>query len=122
MEIGPMGLIGPLGPIGDVIYCSDEDFKTLVMLGEKLTRHAALMTLMLPEEAEKVLPTELTDTIAERHAKELLDKLNNEFTTQEAYDAGESLNMGKSTVKDHLSFALENKLIERLERGKYRKL
>ena len=105
----------------EILYCSDDDFRILVTLAEKLLRHAALMTLLLPEE-EQTLPTQLTDKLAERHAKELLDKLGAEFTTGEAYDAGDSLEMGKSTVKDHLSFALENKLIERLERGKYRKL
>ena len=87
----------------------------------ELEKPAEQMTLLLPEE-EQMLPTQLTDKLAERHAKELLDKLEEEFTTQEAYDVGEALEMGKSTVKDHLSLALESKLIERWERGKYRKL
>lgn len=52
----------------------------------------------------------------------LLDKLGAEFTTQEAYDAGDSLEMGKSTVMDHLTFCRQNKLIERFARGRYRKL
>ena len=107
--------------VPEILYCNDEDFKTLVMLAEKLLRHAALMTLLLPEE-EEMLPTQLTDTLAVRHAKELLDKLGAEFTTQEAYDAGDSLEMGKSTVMDHLTFCRQNKLIERFARGRYRKL
>ena len=112
----------PEKAIPEVLYCSDTDFRTLVTLSEKLLRHAALMTLLLPEDSESPLPAQLTDKLAVRHAKDLLEKLDNEFSTKEAYDIGESLEMGKSTVKDHLSFALENKLIVRLERGKYRKL
>ena len=50
------------------------------------------------------------------------EKLNDEFTTQEAYDVGDSLEMGNSTVMDHLTFCRKNKLIERLARGRYRKL
>ena len=69
-----------------------------------------------------IASTQLTDTLAVRHAKELLDKLGAEFTTQEAYDAGDSLEMGKSTVMDHLTFCRQNKLIERFARGRYRKL
>jgi hypothetical protein len=35
--------------LSPILYCHDEDFKTLVMLAEKLLRHAALMALLFPK-------------------------------------------------------------------------
>ena len=103
------------------LYCGDDDFKTLVMLAEKLLRHAALMTLLLPEE-EQILQTEMAEGVAERHAKELLDKLGDTFTTKEAIELGETLEMARTTVMEHLRMCCRNKVIKKLERGRYCKL
>ena len=105
----------------EVMYCGEEDFRTLVTLAEKLLRHAALMTLLLPEEDE-ILPAEMVDGLAERHAKELLEKLGDTFTTQEALEKGETLEMKRTTVMDHLSMCCQNKVIKKLGRGRYCKL
>lgn len=108
-------------PTNPILYCSDTDFHTLVLLAEKLTRHAALMTLMLPEE-EKLLDTQVTSSLAERHADKLLDSLSYEFTTADAIQAGKALEMEQSTVRDHLALCCENKTIVRTKRGHYKKL
>ena len=110
-----------LHPANPILYCSDTDFHTLVLLAEKLTRHAALMTLMLPEE-EKLLDTQVTSSLAERHADKLLDSLSDEFTTADAIQAGKALEMEQSTVRDHLALCCENKTIVRTKRGHYKKL
>ena len=108
-------------PLPDVLYCSDEDFHTLVMLAEKLLYHAALVTLMLPEEAENPLKAEIRSVTDER-TKDLLDLLPEMFTTSEAIAAGNSIGMEKRTVEDHLRVSCENKSIVRINRGKYKKV
>ena len=120
MEIGPMGLIGPLGPIGDVIYCSDEDFKTLVMLAEKLTRHAALMTLMLPEE-EKLLDSQVKSKKAE-NVENWFEALGEKFTTAKAIEVGKQLGKSDRTIADWIKTMLEDKKIVKTNKGLYQKV
>lgn len=103
-----------------ILYCHDEDFKTLVMLAEKLTRHAALMTLMLPEE-EKVLDTQVVSDAQDR-AEQLIESLGEKFTTQEAVEAGEALGMKKRSVMRYLSDACERKRIVKTNVGQYQQL
>ena len=124
MEVGPMGLIGPLGPIGDVVYCSDEDFKTLVMLAEKLTRHAALMTLMLPEE-EKVLETQVVSPQkkeSEERVQVLYDALPKKFSKKEAFEIAATLEIEERSLENYLKNLVERKMIVRLKLGMYQKV
>ena len=124
MEVGPMGLIGPLGPIGDVVYCSDEDFKTLVMLAEKLTRHAALMTLMLPEE-EKVLETQVVSPQkkeSEERVQVLYDALPKKFSKKEATEIAATLEIEERSLENYLKNLVERKMIVRLKLGMYQKV
>lgn len=71
-----------------VLYCSDDDFHTLVTLAEKLLRHAARIALALPEEDNP-----LQATIRQRNTKAstLLSLLPNEFTTAQAVELAASL-------------------------------
>ena len=104
-----------------IMYCSDDDFRTLVMLAEKLTRHAALMTLMLPEEKESALTTQVVSDAQER-AEQLIESLGEKFTTQEAVEAGEALGMKKRSVMRYLSDACERKRIIKTNVGQYQKV
>ena len=99
-----------------VLYCSDEDFRTLVMLSEKLLRHAGLMVLMLNRvEKKEVVPHRNTK------ATGLLDMLPAEFTTAEAVIVGKELGVTERAIRLRLKVAVENKVIRRTTRGKYRK-
>lgn len=100
-----------------ILYCHDEDFKTLVMLAEKLLRHAALMALLLPEE-EELLPAQIISEAQDR-AEQLLEKLGEKFTTQEAVEAGETLGMKKRSVERYLTTLREQKRIVRERNGEY---
>ena len=121
-----MGLIGPLGPIGDVVYCSDEDFKTLVMLAEKLLRHAALMTLLLPEE-EQMLETQIVSDEdhhnVENRANQLYDLMPDKFSTSEAYAMGlKEMGRKSRTIDKYLGYLVENKRIINSAKGIYEKV
>jgi hypothetical protein len=113
--------LGAVPPSPEVLYCSDEDFKTLVMLAEKLTRHAALMTLMLPEDSNNPLPTQVRSDAAER-MEQLFESLPEKFTTKEAIDCSAGLGVDKRSVMRYLSDACDNKTIKRTSIGHYTKL
>ena len=111
------------GELNGVLYCSDEDFRTLVMLSEKLLRHAALMMLMLPDEAENPLKAEIksVDELQNR-VDELCEKLPDEFGTAEALAIGEEMDISGRAVEKYLKILVENKQIEREKKGYYKKL
>lgn len=99
-----------------VLYCSDEDFRTLVMLSEKLLRHAGLMVLMLNHE-EKKEPVQHRNT----KATGLLDMLPAEFTTAEAVIVGKELGMSERGVRLRLTNGVAENILRRTTKGKYRK-
>ena len=105
----------------EVLYCSDADFHTLVMLAEKLTRHAALMTLMLPDNSNNPLPTQVRSDAAER-MEQLFQSLPEKFTTKEATECGIGIGVDKRSVMRYLSEACGSKLIKRTSIGHYTKL
>ena len=98
-----------------------EEFKTLVMLSEKLMRHAALMMLMLPDETENPLPAEIKSK-AENRAEQLLAALPETFGFAIAKEKCEEMNISERTLKRWLKAMVENKQIVRIEKGEYKKL
>jgi len=102
----------------DRIFCSDADFRTLLILTEKFLRYAANMLLLLPEEKSAI-----PQSRPQRNSKatNLIDLLPDQFTTAEAYLVGEKLGVTERTVKMHLTAAVNAKDIRRVGRGKYRK-
>ena len=107
-------------PLPEVVFCSDDDFHTIVMLAEKFLRHAALMTLMLPEE-EKMLDVQVRSDAADRK-EELFNILPEKFTTQEAVDAGAQLGIKKRSVTRYITDYCESGCIKRTCSGHYVKV
>ena len=99
-----------------VLYYSDQDFQTLATLSEKLLRHAATMLLLLTDDNS---PQQSTPRNTK--ASGLLDLLPNVFTTADAVLIGEELGVTERAVRLRLKVAVENKVIRRTTRGKYRK-
>ena len=99
-----------------VLYCSDEDFKTLVMLSEKLMRHAALMMLMLPDETESALPAQIGRPKQSNLLKELLPE---KFTTQDAIKLGEDNDLSERSVMRWISEAIKDKHVVKTSKGHY---
>lgn len=114
------------GECSDVVYCQDEDFRTLVMLSEKLLRHAALMTLMLPDEEEKLQElrpeSEARHQNVENRACELYGFLPEKFSTSEAYATGlERMGIKSRTVDKYLGYLVENEKLSNQTKGQYEK-
>ena len=113
----PEERISPIGPnLPEVLYCSDEDFKTLVMLAEKLMRHAALMMLMLPDETESALPAQIGRPKQSNLLKELLPE---KFTTQDAVKVGEDNSLSERSVMRWISEAIKDKQVVKTSQGHY---
>ncbi len=104
-----------------VLYCSDDDFKTLVILAEKFIRHLLDLALMLPEPKTPLHVNQLQRP-AQPRAQELLDLLPDKFTTKEAITVGSTIGMEKRTVEEHLTNACADKTIVRISRGTYQKV
>lgn len=109
-------------PLPEVLYCSDEDFRTLMMLAEKLLYHAALVTLMLPEESESALPVQIRSEVGTDRTEELLELLPKRFTFAEATKCGEQIEMMERMVSEYLKRSIAAKRIVRTSRGKYQKV
>ena len=106
----------------EVLYCSDEDFKTLVMLAEKLLRHAVDLTLMQPEE-KMVLPLNRVDLVseAERKAEAFWHDLPIAFSTTEALSLGKKNDIERRTVEKYLKILIDQKKVIRVRKGTYKK-
>ena len=100
----------------EVLYCSDTDFRTLVMLSEKLLRHAALMMLMLPEESEDPLQPQIGRA---KQSDLLSELLPDKFTTQEAVKIGEDNRISERSVMRWISDAIKDKKVVKISKGHY---
>ena len=110
-----------LPALPSVLYCSDDDFRTLVLFAEKLLRHAADLILMLPAE-KNPLPLNRIERSSSAKAHDLLYKLPDRFSRAEAAAIGADLGLAARTVNKYLALILEEKKISRLSRGNYKKV
>ena len=106
----------------EVLYCSDEDFKTLVMLSEKLMRHAALMMLMLPDETESALPAQITSPHIAEQQDDLLSRLPDNFTSKDIKTISEEMNVTDRTLRTRIDELIRAKQLVRIKPGHFRKL
>lgn len=111
----------PLPGFPEVLYCSDEDFRTLLIIGDKLLRHLLDLSMVLPAPANPLLigPTEHPTP---PRAEELLGLLPEKFTFSEAIKTGHQYGVSRATCGRYLSILCEQKSIVSVSRGKYQKI
>ena len=112
----------PEKAIPEVLYCSDTDFRTLVTLSEKLLRHAALMTLLLPEDSESPLPAQVASPRITEQQEDLLSRLPENFTSKDLKAVSDETGIAERTLRDRVNELLKSKKIVRLKLGHYRKV
>ena len=105
----------------DVLYCSDDDFRLLILFAEKLLRHAAQLVLLLPQ-SKSPLPLNRLERPKKMGTDDLLHQLPVKFTIKDAYLVGEQFGISQRTVKSRLQEACNDKKIIRTSTGRYRKL
>jgi len=105
------------------IVCTDEDFKTMMLLVEKLVNHMVEVLFLLPEEEQTDFSITMTDRQMEAKERRdaLLSVLPEEFTTKMAAAEGEKQGVPVSTVEKWLILWHKNGETERKAQGLYRK-
>lgn len=101
------------------VYCSDEDFKTMGMLSEQLLKHAAKLTLMLPDAKSRVRPGFAPLSRSEKKMLDLLGYLPERFSAAEAIETGEKMGFSRATVFRYLAHLEEIGAIVKGEHGLY---
>ncbi|MBR3647804.1 MAG: DUF3987 domain-containing protein, partial [Paludibacteraceae bacterium] len=104
------------------ITCSDDDFKTMMLLGEKLMRHALHITESLVESVPNPELNVLVRSDAAERITTLLAQLPEKFTTKNIYEVAEQLGIAKRTVDRYLAQMTEQKLIVKIQKGVFKRL
>jgi hypothetical protein len=96
------------------IFCLDDDFWTSMIISENLMIHASQVYNLLPKRNEKF------KGISESKLK-YFEGLPHEFSRKEADRIAEKLNIKLKTAEKYLSDFINDKLLIRLEHGRYKK-
>lgn len=105
----------------EVIYCNDEDFRTMILMGEKLLRHALRLTQMLVEGESAGDVRLLARTDAAERMENLLAELPERFTTGEAAKIGEEMEIPYPTLNRYLKKLCDERVLLHVGKGKYLK-
>ena len=104
-------------PLPERVFCSEEDFQTMLLIGHKLLMHAAMVFQMMPE----LKATPMGEIGGNMLQRQFFQMLPTDFTKQEAIQQAEVLGVSVGTMKRWLTkYTLSND-IQRVEQGKYRK-
>ena len=104
-----------------VIYCNDDDFRTMVLMGEKLMRHALQLTRLLLEGETDTEIRLLARTDAAERMDNLLAQLPKSFTTEQAVKIGEQLDIPAKTLHRYLKRLCDEQFLIHVEKGRYAK-
>ena len=105
-----------------VLYCSDEDFKTLVILADKLVRHLIDFAYMLPEPKTTFPVIRYERRDLKENMETLFASLPKKFTKKDAIEIGIHMGLESRTVENYIRRMIDKKDIMRIDRGKYQKI
>ena len=112
----------PWDALPQTITCSDDDFKTMMLLGEKLMRHALHITESLVERAPNPELNVLVRSDAAERMDRLFEKLPTTFKYAKIKSLCDELEITERTLKRYLNDLIEAKKLSRLSRGNYKKM
>ena len=101
-----------------LIYCTDEDFQTMLLIGHKLLMHAAVMYKMLPD----TKTADLVPVSGNLLQKQFYDLLPQEFSWTDVKDLANTLGMSVKTIECWISKLIQNNHIQRVSHGMYNKI
>ncbi len=100
----------------DELVCSDVDFEIAMKIVDVLLEHSEVVYKMLPK--SKIQAGNLKSS-RERQSMQLLEKLDEQFSTQDLLHYGKELGMTKRTVLRRLESLLESNHVVRIGHGTY---
>lgn len=105
-------------PMPEQVYCSDDDFKTMLLMGHKLLMHAAMVYDMLPE----VKQNDYAPVSGSLQARQFFDMLPWEFSKSFADDQARVLGLSVKTTNNWLTFWTQSNVLQRVKHGVYSKV
>jgi len=109
--------LDPTQPLPDHVECSDEDFKTVMLLGHKLLMHAAATYNLLP-----VLSTPAPEAPSgSLMQKQFLDSLPEAFSKSDAEHLADTLGVSVGTMGNWLTKWVKSGNIQHITYGEYKK-
>lgn len=105
----------------ETLYCSEDDFRTMILLGEKFLRHGFEMTRLLMDGEKPGEMTVRTRSDAADRRDDLLAALPDTFTTEQALQIAEGLSISRITFFRYLKVLTTQGQLKRCSAGKYTK-
>lgn len=111
-------------PFPNELVCSEEDFKTMLLLVEKLVGHMVEVLSELPEEENIDATIMMTDRSADAKARRdaLLAALPEEFSTKMAIEEGAKQGVPRKTIDKWLLKWHNSHICQHVAQGLYRKI
>ena len=104
-------------PLPERVVCSDDDFKTILLIGHKLLLHAAMMFQMLPQ-SKDATPGEIGHNLVQ---KQFFQMLPTDFTKQDAIRQAEVLGVSVKSLERWLLKFVQSNDLQHISHGLYRK-
>jgi len=109
--------LDPSQPLPEKVECSDDDFKTVMLLGHKLLMHAAATYNLLP-----ILSTPTPEAPSgSLMQKQFLDSLPTDFSWTQVQDLASATGTSIKTVEHWIAKNVQSGSIQRIKQGEYRK-
>lgn len=110
-------------PFPTEMVCTDDDFRTMLLLADKLIHHMVEVLSLLPDEEQIDATITITDRATEaQHRREaLLNALPDEFSTKLAIAEGEKQGVPRKTLDKWLIKWQQDNICQRVSQGIYRK-
>lgn len=102
----------------DTLYCSDEDYETAEMIGNKLLLHMAAAYRMIDGEKQECVPE--IKPIDQR--KVVFEQLKAEYNHGDLAEEAKRQGISKRTIERWNQSWIENGLVEKTNHGQYRKV
>ena len=106
------------GKTDETLYCSDEDYETAEMIGNKMLLHMATAYRMIDGDAQEVVPE--IKPIDQR--KVLLEQLKSTFERKELIHEAKTQGVSERTAERWNDKWQEEGIVIKLEHGRYRKV
>ena len=106
------------GTMDERIFCSDEDYETAEMIGNKMLLHMATAYRMIDGDAQEVVP----DIKPIDQRKVLLEQLKSTFERKELIHEAKTQGISERTAERWNDKWQEEGIVIKLEHGRYRKV
>lgn len=110
--------LDPNRPLPERVECSEDDFRTVMLMGHKLLMHAAATYDLLPTTSTPS-PVAPSGSLLQ---KQFLDSLPEHFSKHDAEQLADTLGVSVKTMNRWLTNYVESNNLQRVRQGEYQKI